>query len=58
MSDNNNNNNNNNASTLNSYINQATGLAQRAMGSVTGNPSTQVSTHHIPPRCTMSSPVH
>jgi uncharacterized protein YjbJ (UPF0337 family) len=56
MSDNNNN--NNNASTLNSYINQATGLAQRAMGSVTGNPSTQVSTHHIPPRCTMSSPAH
>ncbi|EAW09953.1 CsbD family protein [Aspergillus clavatus NRRL 1] len=31
----------NNSSTLNSYINQATGLAQRAVGSLTGNASTQ-----------------
>jgi uncharacterized protein YjbJ (UPF0337 family) len=41
-------NNNNNPSTLNSYVNQATGLAQRAVGSITGNPSTQVCTDPIP----------
>lgn len=49
--------NNNNASTLNSYINQATGLAQRAMGSVTGNPSTQVCTDPIPLRYTTYNPL-
>ncbi|KAJ5538657.1 hypothetical protein N7513_006605 [Penicillium frequentans] len=32
---------NNNSSTIGSYVNQATGAAQRAMGSITGNSSTQ-----------------
>ena len=32
-----------NSSTLGSYVNQATGLAQRAMGAVTGDSSTHVS---------------
>lgn len=38
-----------NASTGQSYLDQATGLAQRAMGTVTGDSSTQVSltVHHI-----------
>jgi uncharacterized protein YjbJ (UPF0337 family) len=38
-----------NASTGQSYIDQATGLAQRAMGTVTGDSSTQVSIHSSPP---------
>lgn len=37
-----------NASTGQSYIDQATGLAQRAMGTVTGDSSTQVSIHSNP----------
>jgi uncharacterized protein YjbJ (UPF0337 family) len=31
-----------NSSTLQSYVDQATGMAQRAVGSVTGDSSTQV----------------
>lgn len=37
----------NNSSTLGSYVNQATGMAQRAFGAVTGDSSTQV--HLTPP---------
>ena len=38
-----------NASTGQSYLDQASGLAQRAMGTVTGDSSTQVSSilYHI-----------
>lgn len=32
----------NNSSTLGSYVNQATGMAQRAFGAVTGDSSTEV----------------
>lgn len=42
-----------NASTGQSYIDQATGLAQRAMGAVTGDSSTQVSIHSSPPTPTI-----
>ncbi|OOQ84524.1 putative mismatched base pair and cruciform DNA recognition protein [Penicillium brasilianum] len=39
----------NNSSTLGSYVNQATGMAQRAFGAVTGDSSTQVrNTSHYP----------
>lgn len=41
---------NGNASTLNSYVNQATGAAQRAYGAVTGDSSYQV--RPIPPSST------
>jgi hypothetical protein len=46
---------NNNASTGQSYLDQATGLAQRAMGTVTGDSSTQVSIYLITNNPTLST---
>jgi uncharacterized protein YjbJ (UPF0337 family) len=37
-----------NSSTGQSYLDQATGLAQRAAGAITGNSSTQVNNTHQP----------
>lgn len=37
-----------NFSTLGSYVNQASGVAQRAYGAVTGDSSTQVNPPHPP----------
>lgn len=47
---------NGNSSTLGSYVNAATGAAQRAYGAVTGDSSYQV--HHTPPLPPPSQPDH